>query len=233
MKEQKRWEMWSTPYIPLYEIEKLFRFIRSWDRFFQGEPRIFQKIFSEIFPIIEKMKHERIENADFNNNELKNAIKEIFDKTANCTSIGRYESTDASKILHTILPHFFVMWDDAIKNALVKGKNDGETYAFEFLPIIKKELKEAIQTCMTERNLDTNESIKYIREQTGYQTLAKLADEYNYMKYTMKHTFSQDTKNRNRVDQTPWKYHSWVQEKERVNEARRAGLMGADRASTW
>ena len=99
--------------------------------------------------------------------------------------IGRFESTDASKILDTILLNFFVMWDDAIKNWTVNGRRMGATYAFDFLPKVQRELEEAIKSCMTERKLTRAEAIKYIREATGGQTLAKLADEYNYTKYTI------------------------------------------------
>ena len=187
MLEQKNWKKWETPLLPVDEIEKLFHFIRSWDRFFQGDPNVFQKIYEEIYSIIEKLKHERIEDVDFTNEELKTTIRDVFDKVADCTLIGRYESTDASKILHTILPKFFVMWDDAIKNWMVHGSNDGETYAFDFLPKVQRELAEAIETCMLERQLNRTEAIKYIRQETGWQTLAKLADEHNYMKYTMRH----------------------------------------------
>lgn len=184
---QKNWKKWKNPTLPDDEIEKLFRFIRSWDRFFQGDPNIFQKIYEEIYPIIEKLKHERIEDVDFTNEELKTTIRDVFDKVADCTLIGRYESTDASKILHTILPKFFVMWDDAIKNCTVQGRRDGATYAFDFLPKVHLELAEAIETCMLERQLNYTEAVKYIRQKTGWQTLAKLADEYNYMKYTMRY----------------------------------------------
>lgn len=45
-------------------------------------------------------------------------------------------------------------------------------------------MEEAIKTCMNEKNLSRKEAIQYIREQCDGKTLAKLADEYNYMKYT-------------------------------------------------
>lgn len=183
---QKNRTEWQSPIVPIYEIEKLFKFIRSWDRFFRGEPIVFQKIYGEIYPILESMKSENIVHADFSNNEFQSKIGHIFNKVANCTSIGRYESTDASKIIHTILPSFFVMWDDEIKNWTVHGKNDGSAYAHEFLPLIQKELLEAIETCMKERKLEKSDAAAQISYECGYQTLAKLADEYNYVRYTLK-----------------------------------------------
>ena len=187
MWKKKDWTKWDSPTLSIDEIEKLFRFIRSWDRFFKGDPARFQQIYTQIYPVIDKLKAERIEDADFTNEKLKTAIKDVFNKVADCTSIGRYESTDASKILHTILPNFFVMWDDRIKNWMVEGEYGGATYAFDFLSKVQRELEEAISTCMTERKLTRTEAVAYIREENGGQTLAKLADEYNYVKYTMRY----------------------------------------------
>lgn len=134
---------------------------------------------------MDSLKHEKVEDADLTSEEIKTNIRDVFDKVADCTLIGRFESTDASKILHTILPNFFVMWDDAIKNWMVNGRRMGATYAFDFLPKVQRELEEAIKSCMIERKLTWAEAIKYIREATGGQTLAKLADEYNYTKCTL------------------------------------------------
>jgi hypothetical protein len=186
MVEQKNWKNWQNPVVPFDEIEKLFHFIRSWDRFFRGEPKIFQKIYEEIHPIIKSLKNENIVDANFGNEEFKAEIEGVFGRVADCTSIERYESTDASKILHTVLPNFFVMWDDEIKNWTVHGKNNGRAYAYEFLPLMQRELTEAIETCMTEKRLEGVDAIKHICYQCGYQTLAKLADEYNYVRYTLK-----------------------------------------------
>lgn len=185
MIEQKNWKVWQNPVVSMTEIEKLFHFIRSWDRFFRGDPRVFQRIYQEIYPVLDELRNERTEDADFSNAELKAKIGDIFDEVANCTAIERYESTDASKMLHTILPNFFVMWDDKIKTWTVGGGSDGRTYSHEFLPKMQRELNEAIESCMTEMKLDRKAAIKHIREQCGYETLAKLADEYNYVKYTL------------------------------------------------
>jgi len=186
MREQKNWRNWQNPIVPIDEVEKLFRFIRSWDRFFRGDAVMFQGIYEEIYPILAFMKNENIVNADFRSDELKIKIESIFNKVANCTKIERYESTDASKIIHTILPNFFVMWDDEIKKWTVDGKNDGHAYAYEFLPLMQRELVEAIETCMMERKLQRVDAAKQISYECGYQTLAKLADEYNYVRYTLK-----------------------------------------------
>ena len=40
---------------------------------------------------------------------------------------------------------------------------------------------------MENRGLNREDAINYIRKQTEDATLAKLVDEYNYVKYTKKH----------------------------------------------
>jgi len=182
----KKWKIWMNPDIPSDEIRKLFNFIKSWDRFFRGDVELFLEIYREICPIIQELKNERIEDTNFTD-ELNTKVRDVFDKTANCTLIGRYESTDASKILHTILPNFFVMWDVLIKEGVLEGREKGAAYAFYFLPKMQLELREAIETCMKERKLNRTEAIRHICEKCDGKTLAKLVDEYNYMKYTKKH----------------------------------------------
>jgi hypothetical protein len=137
---------------------------------------------------LQELKNERIEDTSFTG-ELKIRVRDVFDKVGNCTLIDRYESTDASKILHTILPNFFVMWDDKIKEGVIQGRDNGAAYAFYFLPKMQLELREAIETCMEERKLDHIDVIKYICEKCDGKTLAKLVDEYDYMKYTKKNPF--------------------------------------------
>lgn len=185
--ESKNREIWSSPSLSKAEIKKLFKFIKKWDRFFQGDEEKFQRIYEEIYPTIKELENEEIEHVDLTDDELKRKIKFVFDKVARAPLIRRYESTDASKILHTIIPGLFVMWDDAIKEWTMQSRRMGAAYSFFFLPIIQKELEEAIKTCMEEINLSKAEAIEYIRKNCDYKTLAKLADEYNYLKYTKLH----------------------------------------------
>jgi len=182
----KDWEIWISPDLPIDEIRKLFNFIRSWDRFFQGDIDLFRKIYRQIYPTLQELRNEKIEDTNLTE-ELKIKIRDTFNKVANCTLIDRYESTDASKILHTILPNFFVMWDDNIKEAVVQGGENGATYAFYFLPKMQLEIRDIIETCMEERKLSRIDAIRYICEKCDGKTLAKLIDEHNYMKYTKNH----------------------------------------------
>jgi len=181
--ERKDWERWGDS-VPLDEVEKLFDFIIRWDYHFQGAPNEFQRIYGEISPIIKSLEHERLEDVDFTNDELVTKIEKVFDEVARCS--WRYESTDSSKICHTILPNLFVMWDRRIRKGIL-GSSDrdcGAIYAREFLPKMQSELREALNTCMQERDLSEKEAKRYIRRLCDNKPLPKLIDEYNYMIFT-------------------------------------------------
>jgi hypothetical protein len=187
----KDWKCWFEPNLPEFEIKKLFNFIKSWDRFFRGDLERFQTTYPKILSILEKLKDERIEETKFTD-QLKKDVRDVFDMVANCALDNRYESTDASKILHTILPNFFVMWDKKIKDNLVGGGGLGAVYAFRFLPQMQSELNEAIEKCMEDKWIKRGEAIAHIRKETNGATLPKLIDEYNYMKYTKEHSSLND-----------------------------------------
>lgn len=176
--ENKEWGEWEKPDIPREEVVKLFRFIKSWDCFFQGDIDKFLRIYSEIFPVLLEFKDLKVEDINLDDKELTTKVRDIFDKVAYCPRAR------ASKILHTILPDFFVMWDDKIKIGLVSGRKMGATYAFYFLKITQNAINEAIETCMDERELSRPEAIRHIRDACDGKALPKLVDEYHFLKYT-------------------------------------------------
>lgn len=186
----KDWEEWVDS-VPLDEIKKLFDFIRRWDYHFQGDQKRFQESYVEIFPIIKELEHMRLEDIDFEDRELRDKIEEIFDKVANCS--WRYESTDASKILHTILPKLLVMWDRKIRKGILGSvnRNWGAVYAIEFLPKMQGELIQAIRTCMEKNDLSNKEAAQHISHQCDDKTLPKLIDECNYMTFTRPSDFQE------------------------------------------
>ena len=71
-----------------------------------------------------------------------------------------------------------------IKNGIVQGGSNGAVYAIKFLPKIQRELKEAVQSCGKDMSLARETAMNYITQACHGKTLAKLADEYNYVKYT-------------------------------------------------
>jgi hypothetical protein len=184
--------------IPPTEIMKLFWFIYSWDRNFRGNLQKFQKCYKEIYRDIKRLERERLDRIDLDNENIENCIEKIFDKVASCGEENRTESTDASKIIHTILPKLFVMWDVKIRDGIwKKHKKDkwrrpktnkfiGTEYAKYFLPLMKEEANNAIESYIKEHDCDRKKAINGISKEGSNYTLAKLLDEYNYVKYTLR-----------------------------------------------
>ncbi len=188
---RKNWRDWELPEVPQIEIDELFRFIRRWDCYFEGNSVVFGRKYTEVHPIIEELRGKNITAVDLSDGFYRKAIPYVFDKVARCCLDDRFESTDASKILHTIVPEFFIMWDRNIRRGILGGEERryGDIYVSEFLPQMQGELNDAIQSCMMENELDRLEAITCIQERCDGKTLAKLADQYNYMIYTMPKSF--------------------------------------------
>jgi len=179
-------EEWRSGKVSIEEIEKLFHFVREWERHFRGDPKVFKKIYDGNYPIIKSFMKESIEDANLE--ALRRKIRGLFDVVAGCVReqrTRRYESTDASIILHTLLPRLFVIWDNDIKEGLGVDTR-GANYSGRFLFDMQKELKEAVKTCMFDEKLSRSNAVSFIESRCGDKTLAKLVDEFNYIKYVKK-----------------------------------------------
>lgn len=177
--------------IPLKEGLLLFGFIHSWDPNFQGDLAKFLEIYKDIFPILKGFEHATIEKINFSS-EVKNAISVIFDRIAMCPRKKRFESTDASKILHAIIPNLFVMWDDRIRKAIIGyQKNDGRCYVWEFLPKMQAAAKEYLSSHINEKGGDYEFTSQQISKMADNYSLAKLIDEYNYVRYTKRKSLTE------------------------------------------
>jgi hypothetical protein len=209
MKERKDWKKWPTS-VDLEEIQRLLDFIPKWDLHFRGKnPVALFRIYREILPAIDEMYNLPLEDVTLTA-EMMKMIADIFDKTARCSGKA-YESTDCSKILHTILPNLVVMWDQKIRQGILgdEKKKSGAVYSLEFLPNMQIELREAIATCMDSRGLGREEAIKYIRDLCGYESLPKLVDEHNYVIYTKSDDFKSylgELRNDNKISKTEYQW---------------------------
>jgi hypothetical protein len=136
-----------------------------------------------------RLESARLEETLDGDQTVADAAAEVFDIVANCGS--RTESTGASKILHVLLPHFFVMWDMRIAGGYglcreaTQPRPAGREYAFTFLPRVLKELEEAIVTYAKENLRNRQEAAAALEEQGGMRPLPKLLDEFDYAKYTL------------------------------------------------
>ena len=188
----KNHELWNQPTLPENEIEKLFTFIRSWDRWFRGDEYIFQGIYEEIYEDLISLRDEKFEFLNLSDRTVMNKIKIILDKVADCTlKKERFESTDASKILQTINPDLFIMWDRKIRQGRIGDENyyTGKHYINSFIPRMKKELNSAV-TRISEIELNSEDDVlEYIKRNCDNKSMAKILDEYNFVIYTIPHKF--------------------------------------------
>jgi len=185
-KDAKQW----TKSVTKEEAEKLLRFITSWDHHFIGETEIFQNVYSDISSDLDFLKDKNIESVDLNNPQVERSISHIFDKVADGLCY-KHQSTDASKILHTILPNLIVMWDRKIRKGTLKDVNKdwGTAYVWEFLSKMQKEAREAIASCSQEKGLSSADAKKAIEETCRGHSLAKLIDQHNYVIFTRTEKF--------------------------------------------
>ncbi|RLB02545.1 MAG: hypothetical protein DRG83_08380 [Deltaproteobacteria bacterium] len=170
--------------VPLKEGLLLFGFIHSWDPNFQGDLAKFLEIYKDIFPLLKDFKNTTLIEVDLSD-EIKNCISVIFDRIAMCPRTKRYESTDASKILHAIIPDLFVMWDGKIRKAVIGDEEcNGRCYAFEFLPKMQELAREYLDSFIKEKGGDYKSAAFQISRMADNYSLSKLIDEYNYVRYT-------------------------------------------------
>ncbi len=119
----------------------------------------FKQIINNLKPVFNKFKDKSIEN--INLDYYKNDIKIIFDLLSHIKGI---QYTGSSKLMHLTCPKFFIMWDVYIRKAYGFKKGNSEDY-FNFLKKMQNEFKE----------MNKKEE----------KPLAKLIDEYNYVKFTL------------------------------------------------
>lgn len=177
--------------IPLREGLLLFGFVHSWDPNFQGDLAKFLGIYKQVFPQMKSWEDAKLEEVDLTA-DVRSSIAVIFNRIAYCPRKKRFESTDASKILHAILPGLFVMWDSNIRKGVVREQEgNGTTYANEFLPKMQDAGREYLTSYKDEKRTSVKLAARDISRIAGGYTLAKLLDELNYVRYTKRKSLAE------------------------------------------
>ena len=172
---------WNQPnLLDLAEAGKLMGFLNLWKTPVQVRLVDLLPALQETARTLEFLKDITV--LDANLNESSQQIMNAFDNVANCGT--RYESTAASKILHTINPHFFVMWDNDIRNfygELILNKKsgfrNGAAYIL-FLLKMQEFAKQAVDKVVKQENISREDAIKFLTPCSN--TLAKVIDEFNF-----------------------------------------------------
>jgi hypothetical protein len=170
--------------ITFAEIDRLILFLDQWFSHYESSPeqcRRLLKAIQEVLPTGRRLLDEQLLTVELMGQETRKDIAYMFNTIATCGP--RVEKTATSKILHSLHPELFVMWDSAIQSGYAVA-GTGEDYAERFLPRVQKIAVRAVEQCAGAHGVSARKAIE-ILTQCGH-TLAKVLDEYNYAKFTLK-----------------------------------------------
>ncbi|HML03429.1 MAG TPA: hypothetical protein VK487_08665 [Candidatus Bathyarchaeia archaeon] len=156
------------------------------------KPQNLLDIYKEIRPFLIELGNLKLEEVNFDqvirlgdseSMTLRPVFHFVFDTLSNIRGFG---PVPASKTLHLVAPSLFVMWDRPICKELYDLRLNGYCYAYKFIPKMKEELEEAIESCMQERACSRTDAVKWLYEEIERihhtrRTLAKAIDECNWI----------------------------------------------------
>lgn len=174
------------------EMKLLFTFLNQWGTHYpndEGSRACFKNSYKEVLRRLRLLKGHDLIEARFDSQvadgkTLSDTIQEVFETLASAGG-KPYKSTGTSKILHVLRPHLFVMWDSAIRGGYAVSETSND-YARLFLPRVQCELQEAVNSYVAENNCGPRTAVQELEKRAGSRSLAKLADEYNYCKFTLR-----------------------------------------------
>jgi hypothetical protein len=144
-----------------------------------------------ILPRFSRLTEHRLEDTDLEalvaiddlSVKLSWLIHETYDHLLQ--SGHRIGNTAISKMLHIACPALFVMWDVAIREEYIGYNNTcGCEYAQNFLPEMRRGIVRAVGDYAKKHGMAANEVSDAISNLCNGRSLAKLADEYNYVTIT-------------------------------------------------
>jgi hypothetical protein len=138
---------------------------------------------------LQLLRGRRLENLDLNDEVLSQAIKNVFQIFSSKESI---KSTGASKILHLLNPHIFMMWDERIRKAyhvLHTGhnlNNVAECY-LQFLKqsqeIVREVLRGMSEDEIWSRHLEFLDRV-FFETFAFRESILKMLDGCNYVRFS-------------------------------------------------
>jgi hypothetical protein len=184
--------------LPTEEVkQKVIGFLNDWHCRLPVSDELANRIkesYRRSIPFLNALDNETLENLDFekrkniDGKEYTNeeALRQVL---ANFCNTGyNFRGVAASKTLSLINPYLFVMWDTSICEAY--GIRDpsipyirDEQYVSAFLRLMQKKANEAIDSYMKDKGCSREEAILSINQFREWRPLAKLLDEYNWLKY--------------------------------------------------
>ena len=155
-----------------YPLQAAIIILATWNigrfRFFLPDPKNLGDLIDTLEkdkPLFERIKDRKFQTVNFD--EIGDVIKQIY---SSLSSIKGVEYTGASKVMHLVNKHLFVMWDDEIrkgykeKYGIPKG-NSREDF-LDFQKLMQKLFGK-------------------VKWDESNRTLPKAIDEYNYVTFTL------------------------------------------------
>ena len=118
----------------------------------------FERVIKETRPIFKKLEDKTFENVNFMDHVLKSDIKDLFTSFKNIV-----EQTGASKLMALKNQNLFIMWDTEIRRMHGIDNRGGADDYMKFLVKMQNDFK-------------------HIKWENKKRPLAKVVDEYNYVK---------------------------------------------------
>ena len=176
--------------------------LKNWNAFYlQNQPeKVRQSLENDILRAYRNSKNDldflenkRLETVDLRDPDVVKRIKTIFKNFSRYRSI---ETTGASKAIHLIIPQLFMMWDNEIERNYhrlhpfyrIKAETSAECYV-EFM----KTMQDIARSILQQKSMDEIWKIHLVRSkepqlmksfpQAAVETLPKMLDECNYVKF--------------------------------------------------
>lgn len=166
------------------KVRELIDFLNQWKTRYPRRPRELMELLKQVAFLLRRLDHLDLLHADLNpSSEVTSKIEYVFDTLVTCG--GKNQKTGTSKILHMINPYLFVMWDGPISAGYAVSDRSAEDYAIRFLPRQQTIARLAIEQVKETRGVNEKTAISWLRCFQGH-TLAKVVDEFNYTKFTLK-----------------------------------------------
>jgi len=129
------------------------------------------------------LRNKKFLKIDFKDETLSHAIETIYSKLDPIPYLG--SPTTISKILHLLNPEIFVMWDNAIADFYHEIDPDVGYSASGYLEFLKL-TQETVSATLGKSERETGKSLDKIeaelRNKYQNKTMAKLIDEYNWIR---------------------------------------------------
>jgi len=155
-----------------------------------------KKAHLESLPYIDVLKEQSVEDWDPNREKTIDGVKRTSAETLlrvynRFATIGEHFShVAASKTLHFIIPRLVTMWDNTIASSY-RIPTTSRQYVHKFIPTMMDMANAAIESYQKEKGCTRKEAISALNTFRPPKTIAKLLDEYNYMRFTRDEVFEE------------------------------------------